>query len=109
MGRDSFGVLTGLAVLVTGLVAVVMLIGPTGDAVVEPPPSVSLAEPEPVAATTADLPGVGPSVTRVLLWGGGAEMADGGDLAQLPPSVAAVLIEYGLPLRVPDPPETAAK
>jgi len=105
MGRDSFGVLTGLAVLVTGLVAVVMLIGPTGGAVVEPPPSNTVAGPEPVTATTADLPGVGPSVTRVLLWGGGAELADGGDLAQLPPSVATVLIEYGLPLRIPNPPE----
>ena len=105
MGRDSFGVLTGLAVLVTGLVAVVMLIGPTDAAVVDPPSSITVVEPEQVTATTADLPGVGPSVTRVLLWGGGAELADAGDLAQLPPSVARVLIEYGLPLRVPIPPE----
>lgn len=102
MGRNSFGVLTGLAVLVTGLVAVVMLVEPTDDAVVEPPPSTTVAEPEQVTATTADLLGVGPSVTRVLLWGGGAELADGGDLAQLPPSVATVLIEYGLPLRIPN-------
>ena len=105
MGRDSFGVLTGLAVLVTGLVAVVMLIGPTDDVVVDPSSSITVAEPEPVTATTADLPGVGPSVTRVLLWGGGAELADAGDLALLPPSVARVLIEYGLPLRVPISPE----
>lgn len=105
MGRDSFGVLTGLAVLVTGLVAVVMLIGPTDDAGVSPPASITVAEPEPVTATAADLPGVGRSVTRVLLWDGAAELADVGDLGQLPPSVAKVLLEYGLPLRVPIPPE----
>jgi hypothetical protein len=105
MGRDSFGVLTGLAVLVTGLVAVVMLIGPTDDPVVNPPPGITVVEPEQDTATTADLPGVGPSVTRVLLWGGAAELADAWDLAQLPPSVAKVLIEYGSPLRVPNPAE----
>ena len=105
MGRDSFGILTGLAVLATGLVAVMMLIGPTDAAVVDPSSSITAVETEPVTATAADLPGVGPSVTRVLLWGGGAELADAGDLAQLPPSVARVLIEYGLPLRVPIPPE----
>jgi hypothetical protein len=104
MGRDSLGVVTGLAVLVTGVVAAVTLIGPADGAAVEslPPPSTTVARPEP-AATVEELPGVGPAVTRVLVWSGNAGLADAAHLAELPPSVANVLIEYGVPLRVPTP------
>jgi hypothetical protein len=105
MGRDSLGVVTGLAVLVTGVVAAVSLIGPADGAAVEsvPPPSTTVASPEAAAATVEELPGVGPAVTRVLVWSGNAGLADAAHLAQLPPSVANVLIEYGVPLRVPTP------
>lgn len=105
MGRDSLGVVTGLAVLVTGVVAAVTLIGPADGAAVEslPPPSITVARPEPAAATVEELPGVGPAATRVLVWSGNAGLADAAHLAQLPPSVANVLIEYGVPLRVPTP------
>lgn len=107
MGGDSLGVVTGLAVLVTGVVAAVTLMGPADVAAVEslPPPSTTVASPEPAAATVEELPGVGPEVTRVLMWSGNAGLADTAHLAQLPPSVTNVLIEYGVPLRVPTPSE----
>lgn len=104
---DAFGVITGLAVLVVDVVAVANLTGPENGAAVEslPPTSTTVATAEPVPAMVGRLPDVGPAVTRVLEWSGNAGFADRADLAQLPPSVANVLIEYGVPLRVPTSPE----
>lgn len=107
MDRDALGVFTGLAVLVVGVVAVANLTGRGDGAAVESlsPTSATVATAEPVTATVERLPDVGPAVTRVLEWSGNAGVADGADLAQLPPSVTNVLIEYGVPLRVPTSPE----
>lgn len=109
MDRDVLGVTTGLAVLVVGVVAVANLIGPSNGAAAEslPPTSTTVATSEPVATTVERLPDVGPAVTRVLEWSGNVGVAEGADLAQLPPSVANVLIEYGMPLRVPTSTEAA--
>lgn len=106
MGRDSVGVVAGLAVLVLGVITVVDLIGRGPDPQVATPASpittveaMGLRLESPL--TEPDLPGVSPEVTRVLRWSGNAAPASDGDLAQLPPSVAALLIESGIPLRVP--------
>jgi hypothetical protein len=103
MSREVLSVVSGLAVLITGLIAVVSLMGPTDvDAVETLPPPITTAVPDLTAAKPIEgLPGVGPAITRVLVWSGNAGSADDGDLAQLPPSVAALLIEYGAPLLVP--------
>lgn len=104
MSRDAFGVVTGLAVLITGVVAVVNLIGMAD----EPPvanlasPVITVAAPAPAIAIPVEgLPGVGSATTRVLQWSGNAGSAEDKDVAQLPSSVAAVLIAYGAPLLVP--------
>jgi len=103
MSRDVLSVVSGLAVLISGVIAVVSLMGPTEEDAVETlPPAITTAGPDPTVAKPIEgLPGVGPAITRVLVWSGNAGSADDGDLAQLPPSVAALLIEYGVPLLVP--------
>ena len=104
MSRDVLGVATGLAVLITGVIAVVNLIGPADGASAEnfPPPITMVSSTEPIPATSVEgLPGVGPAVMRVLQWSGNAGSAGEGDLAQVPPSVAAVLIKDGAYLSVP--------
>ena len=98
MSRDALGVVTGLAVLITGVMAVVNLIGTADPPPVEnPPPVTTVAAPAPLEG----LPGVGSATARVLQWSGNAGSAEEQDMAQLPHSVAAVLIEYGAPLLVP--------
>jgi hypothetical protein len=99
MGRDALGIVTGLAVLVTGVIAMANLIDPA-DPVDSPEPNfpvVKAVSAEPIEG----LPGVGPAVMRVLDWSGSADIAGVGELAQLPPSVAAVLTGYGTPLLMP--------
>jgi hypothetical protein len=100
VGHDSLGVFTGLAVLITGVIAVVGLSGRASIGENLPTPIADLAGPMP-GATVEGLPGVGSAVTRVLQWSGNAGPASAEDLAQLPPSVAKVLVEFGVPLRVP--------
>jgi hypothetical protein len=61
MVRGSLGVITGLVVLVTGVVAVVNLTGPTDGPTVDsqPSPIITLAMREPAEPRVAGLPGVG--------------------------------------------------
>jgi hypothetical protein len=104
MSRDAFGVVTGLLVLVIGVVAVVNMIWAADESPAErsAPATTRVAVSEPVAAEPVEeLPGVGPAVIRVLQRSGNLQPAAGGDLAQLPPSVVALLVRYGVPLRVP--------
>jgi len=104
MGQNALGVVTGLAVLITGVIAVASLIGIADAPPLEnlAPPVTTVAAPLPATATPVErLPGVGPATTRVLQWSGNAGSAEEKDMAQLPPSVANVLIEHGAPLLVP--------
>lgn len=105
MGRDALGVVSGLAVLLTGVVAVVNLMGTADEPPVETlsPPAAVVEVPATAAAAMPpqELAGIGSSTARVLKWSGSALLADDEDLAQLPPSVTALLIEYGAPLLVP--------
>jgi hypothetical protein len=106
MLRNVWGVLSGLVVLALGVVAVMGLLGP-GEAQVESTP---IAEPAPASASTVDsapapavpeLPGVSSRIAEVLEWNGDSAFAGEDELAQLPPTVAAVLTYYGIPLRIP--------
>lgn len=104
MSRDTLGVTTGLAVLVIGVIAVANVLRPADEPAAESSAvaSATVAVSEPVAGQPVEeLPGIGPGVIRVLRWSGNVQLADDGELAQVPPSVAAVLIQYGVPLRVP--------
>lgn len=108
MGRNIWGVVTGLLVLAAGLVVVSGVIRSDEPAAVEsmsvtttdfsppaaPPVSTTLPEPE--------LPGVASAVTRVLDRAGNVGYARRRDLSQLPPSVSNLLAEYGVVLRVPE-------
>ncbi len=104
MSRASAGTLTGLAVLVSGVVTILGLtgrgpepdpaVGSTTSTVVTPQPSLA------PLSTDPSLPGVSAAVTRTLQRAGNADLADAGELAQLPESVSSVLIEFGVPLRV---------
>jgi hypothetical protein len=105
MSREALSVGTGLIVLVIGVIALVDMTGsadkPPIDGSAPSITTVPLGETfalEPVA----ELPGIGPAVNRVLQWSGNARFAGDDELAQLPPTVAALLIDYGVPLRVPD-------
>jgi hypothetical protein len=109
MSSDSVGVVTGLAVLFAGVFAAVNLMGPPEEQHAQDlPQSVTSATvPASSAAlvtTEPDLPGVGSAINRVLERSGNVRLASAEDLAQLPPSVSAVLVEYDVPLRLPTGP-----
>jgi hypothetical protein len=106
MTRNAWGIVSGLIVLVLGVVAVTAQIRPE-EASVEaslPVParavSVSTVE-DPHASIAPALPGVPSRISRVLEWNGDTGFAADEELAQLPPTVAAVLTQYGVPLRIP--------
>ncbi|MGD2061261.1 MAG: hypothetical protein PVF87_10380 [Acidimicrobiia bacterium] len=105
MSRDFWGVASGLVVLALGVTAVLALLGPaeepTAAEVVALPTTTSTWVTTTEAVAPPDLPGVPADVTRALEWNGDASLATEDEMTQLPPSVAAVLIEYGVPLRVP--------
>lgn len=106
MSRDFWGVASGLAVLALGVAAVLALLGPSQEPTVEEVVALPATTSTWLTTTTEaeappDLPGVPADVTRALEWNGDASIATEDELAQLPQSVAAVLIEYGVPLRVP--------
>lgn len=106
MLRNAWGVLSGLVVLALGVVVVIGLLRPA-EAPVETPPipppapaTVPTADSAPVAAGP-EIPGVSSRISRVLEWNGDAGFAGDEELEELPPVVAAVLTQYGVPLRVP--------
>ncbi len=100
MSRDQWGVLAGVAVLIAAVFTIA-----TWSRVPDPAqtPAASAAVATTVTSlseVSADLTGVPPSVQRVLFDSGWAIAANPTSL-QIPPTVARVLIEYGVPLMVP--------
>ncbi len=114
MSKESVGVVSGLIVMLAGVMTVWAI--------------TTLAGPEPAASTTAasaatsttasqnveiplpDLPGVPPEVERVLYATGKAQPIAFGDLNGIPPEVQRVLIEFQAPLMVPTAdPQAASK
>lgn len=106
MARNVWGIVTGLLVLALGVVAVAGLLHPGDTAAVtatvpSPVPVVASTEASPPQSVAPELPGVPSRISKVLEWNGDAVFAGDDELAQLPPSVAAVLTQYGVPLRIP--------
>lgn len=106
MARNAWGIVSGLLVLALGVVAVGGLLrleeAPVEAAPVTAPVQtpVSTTDSRPVSVAP-ELPGVSAGISRVLEWNGDAGFAADEELAQLPPTVAAVLTRFGVPLRVP--------
>lgn len=106
MARNVWGVLSGLVVLSLGVIAVMGLLSPEtppvdASPVVSLPPAPAPTTDSPPVSSAPELPGVSFRITRILEWNGDAGFAGDEELAQLPPTVAAVLTQYGVPLRVP--------
>lgn len=106
MTRNVWGIVSGLIVLVLGVVAVTALLRPEEAPVEASPPVPPIAVPVstvegPPASITPALPGVPARISRVLEWNGDTEFAGDEELAQIPPTVAALLTQYGVPLRIP--------
>ena len=105
MGRNLLGMFSGLLVLVAALVVIFNLARPAEAPSIEADAATSTTAltvpstaPIPVEP---GLPGVPSAVTRVLARAGNVEFARRGDLAQLPPSVEAILDGYGVVLEIP--------
>lgn len=100
MTHDRWGIVSGVIALALGLFATLQLV-PAEESAPEQPVAAesSVVVPTPTL-TTPDVPGVPNSIDRVLEQSGDARLAVGDELAQLPPTVAAVLVEYGVTLRV---------
>ena len=106
MARNIWGIVSGLFVLALGVVAVLGLLRPDEAPVEDSPPAPSMVVTAstvegPPASVAPELPGVPSRISRVLEWNGDAGFAGDEELAQLPRTVAAVLTQYGVPLRVP--------
>jgi hypothetical protein len=107
MARNVWGVVSGLLVLAGGAIAVGGLVGSdqplpeVAASVVAPAPAPAPISDQPTRLVTPELPGVPSRIGRVLEWGGDTGFAGDDELEQLPPTVAAVLIHYGVPLRIP--------
>ncbi len=106
MGRDFWGVASGFVVLALGVAAVLVLLRPSEAPAVQevvalPATTSTWATTTTESVAPPDLPGVPADVTRALEWNGDTGFATEDQMAQLPPSVADVLTEYGVPLRVP--------
>ena len=110
MARDVWGIVSGLFVLALGVMAVAGLLQPEETPEEEVPVAsstttwVSTVETAPTSIA-AELPGVPSGIGRVLEWNGDVGFAGDDTVAELPPTVAAVLTQYGVPLRVPIGPE----
>lgn len=106
MTRNVWGVVSGLIVLVLGVVAVTGLLRPEEAPVEASPPVPPFAVPVstvegPPASIAPAVPGVPSRISRVLEWTGDTGFAGDEELAQIPPTVVALLIQYGVPLRIP--------
>ena len=84
---------TGLAVLLTGLIALHASMTPNVASTVGEPPAVA---PGPVAMDELD-----PSVKRLLLAHGSAALLSPDEMTQLPDAVARALIDHGITLTLP--------
>lgn len=108
MGRDVLGVLTGLAVLISGLIALSVITGARGPAsdVAATATTQTMVETsttsQSVEVPVPDLPGVPEEIKRVLYSAGSAEAVSIAELTEIPSSVVRILVQYGVPLRIPD-------
>lgn len=106
MTHDHWGIVSGVVALALGIFATLHLV-PVEEPEQEPPIATELSALATTApSATPDLPGVPASIDRVLQQNGDARLAAGEELAQLPPTVAAVLVEYGVTLRLASPRDT---
>lgn len=122
MTHDHWGIVSGVAALALGVFTTLQLVPPEEPAPEQPVATESSAlVPTPpfceglsrsgrckpsqngTTAVAPDVPGVPDSIDRVLQQSGDARFAVGEELAQLPPTVTAVLVEYGVTLRVASP------
>ncbi len=107
MARVGWGVVSGFIVLAFGVGAILFINSTTPPADVQTEQVVAAPTTAPAAAsdtsipTTVGIQGVPDAVARVLEMSGDARLASDSELSQLPPSVAAVLVSYGVTLRVP--------
>ena len=93
MSRFSIHGVTGLAVLIAGLVALQASTTPVTSASESVPPV-------PVSGPTT-IEGLDPSIQRVLQSDGWARVLTAAELAAIPPTVARTLVEYGAALTLP--------
>lgn len=106
MTRESLSVLAGLAVMAAGMIVFFGAQAGSGT-VPETPVEVRVEEwPPPTSATSAtpstpEIPGVSAAIANVLIDAGDAEELGTGDLTDLDPAVARVLVAFGATLRVP--------
>lgn len=107
MGRERWGVVSGILVLAFGVIAVLAQFRQDGAPLAETAATsttstmASVTDGPSAPTSSPELPGVSSAVDRVLEWNGDVDFADERQLAQLPPTVARVLIAYGVPLRIP--------
>jgi hypothetical protein len=106
MTRNAWGIVSGLFVLVLGVISVTGLLRPEEAPAENPPPLTPMDVPvstveDPPASVAPALLGVSSRISRVLEWNGDTGFAGDEELAQLPPTVAAVLTQHGVPLRIP--------
>ena len=106
MTHDQWGIVSGVVALALGVFATLQLVPAEESAPEQAVASESTAVLPTPTVTTPDVPGVPASIDRVLQQSGDARLAGGEELAQLPPTVAAVLVEYGVTLRLASPQDT---
>jgi hypothetical protein len=94
LSRLSLQGLTGMAVLVAGLISLHAATTPAEEPVGQSP--VTVGEPTSVA-----IEGVHPSVQRALRAYGSASFLTGEEMTELPEAVARTLIHHGVTLAVP--------
>ena len=103
MRPDTWRVVSGIAVLVMGIVAGLAVGSDAAEpAAVSSIPAVDTATASVPSAPIPEISGVPPSVTLVLAWGGNAGFADAAATSQLPPAVLSALVASGVPLAIPE-------
>lgn len=102
MTHDHWGIVSGVIALALGVLATLQLV-PAEEPAPQPVAATSSPSLPAPAPATPDVPGVPASIDRVLQQTGDARLAENEELAQLPPAVASVLVDFGVPLRVPTP------
>jgi hypothetical protein len=107
MNWSSLTTLAGAGVAVVGLVTVLSTTSTDAAApATQPTMEVTTAPhvaaiPDAPGTSLPEIPGVPAEVTRVLYWMDAAETVAPVDLSEVPLEVGSVLMEYGVPLRVP--------
>lgn len=107
MNWSSMTTVAGIGVALVGLAAVLATTSADVTPTPETLPSLSVSVTSGTAdsgagdASLPEIPGVAGEVTRVLYWKGAAERINPLELSGVPTAVGSILMEYGIPLRVP--------